>query len=174
VHERQEIEQYFFSGETLDDLARLAMRFHNPCCLCTPSLGEELEARGVEDVTTLDLDARFAFLKGFREYDISEPEPLDETFGVIICDPPFLSVSLERLFQTVELLSHGDHAQSLLINYLADRARVITRVFSPFGLRPTGYYPGYANIQNLGRNRMELYGNLGPEHDLRKPQVSIY
>lgn len=173
MHEKQEIEQYFFNNETLDDLARLAMRFPKPCCLCTPSLGQALEARGVKHVTTLDLDYRFAFLEGFREYDISEPEPLDEKFGVIICDPPFLSVPLERLFETVELLSHEDYGQPLIINYLASRASNITRVFAPFGLRATGYYPGYATIQNFGRNRMELYGNLAPEYELRKPPVSI-
>src|SRR5687768_13477140 len=58
MRERQEIEQYFFDTATLDHLARFAARFPNPCCLCTPSLGAELEARGVKAVT-LDIDERF-------------------------------------------------------------------------------------------------------------------
>ena len=58
MYERQEIEQYFFDQPTLDHLAAFAARFSNPCCLCTPSLGEELEKRGVR-ATTLDLDERF-------------------------------------------------------------------------------------------------------------------
>ncbi len=160
MRERQEIEQYFFSEETLDDLADLASRFPNPCCLCTPSLGEWLERRGVA-ATTLDLDDRFTHLRGFRPYDLSNPEPLGERFGIIICDPPFLTISLPQLLSVIEVLSAGDYTQPLLINNLSSRAPQITRIFAPFGLQPTGYRPGYRTIQNVGRNRMELYGNVG-------------
>jgi len=163
MRERQEIEQYFFDADTLDDLARLASRFDNPCCLCTPSLGEELERRDIR-ATTLDLDGRFTHLKGFRPYDLSNPQPLNERFGIIICDPPFLTISLPQLFKAIELLSQGDHTQPLLINNLSSRAPQITRVFAPFGVRPTGYRPRYRTIQNVGRNTMELFGNVGEEY----------
>lgn len=166
MKERQEIEQYFFDEVTLDDLARLASRFDNPCCLCTPSLGEELEKRGVR-AATLDLDARFTHLRGFRPYDLARPERLSERFGIIICDPPFLTISLPQLFTAIEVLSRGDFSQPLLINYLSSGARQITRVFAPFGLQPTGYHPGYKTIQNVGRNRMELFSNLGAVYELR-------
>ena len=171
MHEREEIEQYFFDGPTLDDLATLASRFTKPCCLCTPSLGQKLEARGVE-VRTLDIDRRFSFLRGFVPYDIAKPEPLGEQFGIIICDPPFLSISLAGLFRAIEVLSQGSYRQPLLINYWSSRARDITRTFAPFRLAPTGYRPGYATIQNAGRNQMELYGNLGPDYPIR-PGVSL-
>ena len=160
MRERQEIEQYFFDSPTLDDLARLATRFDNPCCLCTPSLGEELEHRGVQ-VTTLDLDERFAHLRGFRLYDLARPEPLGERFGIIICDPPFLTISLPQLLEALELLSQGDYTQPLIINNLSSRAPQMTRIFAPFDLHATGYRPGYRTIQNIGRNRMELFCNLG-------------
>jgi hypothetical protein len=165
MRERQEIEQYFFDEATLDDLARFASRFDNPCCLCTPSLGEELEKRGVR-ATTLDLDKRFSHLGGFRPYDLARPESLGERFGIIICDPPFLTISLLQLFTAIEMLSQGDYAKPLLLNNLSSRARQITHVFAPFGLKSTGYRPGYRTIQNVGRNRMELFGNLGGVYEL--------
>jgi hypothetical protein len=167
MRERQEIEQYFFSRETLDHLARFAMRFPNPCCLCTPSLGAELEGRGVERVTTLDIDERFAHLRGFRRYDVLSPEPLDDRFGVIICDPPFLSLTPQRLYEVARLLSHGDHSQPLVINYWVSRARQLREAFTPFGLEATGYSPQYTHIQNSGRNAMQLYSNVEATHPLR-------
>lgn len=172
MYEKQEIEQYFFDGPTLHHLAAFASRFSNPCCLCTPSLGQELERQGVR-ARTLDIDERFASLEGFRRYDVARAEPLGEDFGIIICDPPFLTVSLEQLFATVKVLSLGDYSRPLIINYLASRAPAITGVFSPFGLRPTGYRPGYGTIQNLGRNEMEFFGNLGPGHPLKPPVPTI-
>lgn len=172
MHEKLEIEQYFFDEPTLDHLARFAGRFDNPCCLCTPSLGQELERRGIR-ARTLDLDGRFSLLQGFRLYDISRPEPLDEQFGIIICDPPFWSVSLGQLLETVKVLSHGDYSQPVIVNYLVSRAPIITSVFAAFGLQPTGYRPGYLTTQNVGRNQMEFYGNMGPEHPLRLPATVI-
>jgi hypothetical protein len=159
MREKQEIEQYFFDASTLDDMARLASRFDNPCCLCTPSLGEELEQRGVQ-ATTLDLDERFTHLRGFRPYDLAKPEPLSERFGIIICDPPFLTISLPQLFEAIKMLSQGDYTQPLIINNLSSRAPQLIRVFASFGLQPTGYRPRYRTIQNIGRNRMELFGNV--------------
>jgi hypothetical protein len=166
MRERQEIEQYFFSGETLDHLGRFAMRFERPCGLCTPSLGAELEARGVK-ATTLDIDERFSHLRGFRRYDVLSPEPLDERFGVIICDPPFLSITPQRLYEVIKLLSHGDHSQALVINYWVSKARQLTDAFAPFGIEATGYAPQYAHIQNSGRNAMQLYSNVEATHPLR-------
>jgi hypothetical protein len=174
MRERQEIEQYFFDEATLDDLARVASRFDNPCCLCTPSLGAELEQRGVL-ATTLDLDERFSHLRGFRPYDLARPEPLGEQFDIIICDPPFLTISLPQLFAAIEVLSQGDYTQPLLINNLSSRARQITHVLAPFGLQPTGYHPGYRTIQNVGRNRMELFGNSRVIDELRQSKnISLF
>ena len=165
MRERQEIEQYFFDAATLDDLASLASRFPNPCCLCTPSLGEELERRGIA-ATTLDLDDRFTHLRGFRPYDLAKPEPLGERFGIIICDPPFLTISLPQLLGAIEVLGEGDYSQPLLINNLSSRVPQMVRVFASFGLQPTGYRPRYRTIQNVGRNRMEWFGNLGEGYPL--------
>ena len=102
-------------------------------------------------------------------YDLSEPQRLNKKFGIIICDPPFLNVSLAVLLRAITLLSQDDYSQPLLINYLSTRAPVITSIFAPFRLQPTGYMPGYQTIQNIGRNKMEFFGNLGPEFQLKPP-----
>lgn len=172
MHEKHEIEQYFFDAPTLDLLAALASRFPSPCCLCTPSLGAELARRRVE-ATTLDVDGRFSGIRGFSLYDLADPTPRDIKFGIIICDPPFLSVPLPQLFHVVSLLSRHDYSQPLLINYLASRAPAITRTFASFDLRPTGYKPGYGTIRNVGRNTMEFFGNLGPRYALSPPPLEI-
>jgi hypothetical protein len=162
MHEKPEIEQFFFDEPTLSQLAAFASTFDYPCCLCTPSLGQELEQRGVR-VRTLDIDGRFSHLRGFQPYDLGSPRSLGERYGIIICDPPFLTVTLSQLLRVVEELSDGNYSQPLLINYLASRAPAITSTFAAFRLRPTGFNPGYARISNAGRNRMELYGNLSRE-----------
>jgi hypothetical protein len=172
MYEKQEIEQYFFDGATLHHLANLASCFVNPCCLCTPSLGEELERQGVR-ATTLDIDGRFAHLEWFRLYDIGRPEPLDEEFGIIICDPPILNASLPQLLHTITLLSRGNYKQPLLFNYLSRRATTVVSTFSAFGLLPTGYKARYTTIANIGHNQMEFFGNLSPSYKLM-PMLPVF
>jgi hypothetical protein len=159
MYELHENEQYFFDGPTLAFLGDFVARFANPCCLCAPLLGRELEARGVS-VRTLDIDERFAGLRGFRRYDLYRPEWLGEEFGLIICDPPFYNVSLSQLFRAIRLLSRHNYGQPLLVSYLVRRAANVTGTFARFGLQPTGYRPGYQTVQKSERNEVEFFGNV--------------
>jgi len=159
--ERHEHEQFFWDAPTVSRLADFASQFPNPCCLCAPLLGRELERRGVP-ARTLDLDERFADLRGFRAWNLYRPEWLGEEFGLIVCDPPFFGVSLAQLFTAIRLLSRHDYAQPLLLCYLARRAANVLGTFWRFGLEATGYEPGYQTVQDLERNRIEFFGNLGP------------
>jgi hypothetical protein len=159
MYERHEHEQYFWDEPTISHLADIAAQYPLPCCLCAPLLGQELEQRGVE-TRTLDLDTRFADLGGFREWNLYRPEWLGETFGLIVCDPPFFGVSLSQLFTAIRLLSRHDYAQPLLICYLSRRAINIQSTFWRFNLEPTGYEPGYRTVKDLDRNRIEFFGNL--------------
>jgi hypothetical protein len=84
-----------------------------------------------------------------------------------------LSVPLKQVFQAISVLCQGSYKQPLLLNYLSSRAPLITGLFAPFGLRPTGYRPGYAHIQNSGQNRMEFYGNIRPEYGLNPEETII-
>jgi hypothetical protein len=162
MYEKHENEQYFFDKPTLAHLADFVSQFENPCCICAPLLGKELESRGVK-VRVLDIDARFASLKGFRKYDIYRPEWLGEQFGLILCDPPFFGVSLSQLFIALRMLSLNNYKQPLLVSYLSRRASNILGAFANFELEPTGYFPTYQTLQKVERNHIEFFGNLGPE-----------
>ena len=160
MYEKHEAEQYFFNAPTLDHLARFVASFDNPCCLCAPLLGKTLADRG-HRVQILDVDDRFAHLPGFRRYDIHRPEWLGEAFDLIFCDPPFFKASLSRLFTAIRTLARNDFSQPLLVSCLIRRAHNLIQTFSPFGLAPTGYHPGYQTVQACERNDIELFGNLG-------------
>jgi len=159
VHELHKNEQYFYDTKTLDHLASYLTGWPSPCCLCAPLLGQHLANRGIS-VTILDIDERFASVRGFRRYDIYRPEWLDMEFGIIVCDPPFFSVSLSQLFHALRILSHHRFDQPLLVSYLKRRSTAILGTFAPFGLRETGFRPGYQTVQACERNEIEFFGNI--------------
>jgi hypothetical protein len=159
MEERHEREQYFFDRESLAALADFVSRFERPCCLCAPMVGGELQRRG-RTVRVLDVDRRFADLPGFVEWDLYRPRHLDETFDLILCDPPFFNVSLSQLFTAVRLLAHFDLTCRVMISYPVRRSGALLGAFSPFMLRPTGYRPGYQTVQKCEKNDIEFYANF--------------
>lgn len=159
MYELHRNEQYFFNQPTLDQLADFVQCFSHPCCLCVPLLGKTLAERGVK-VKVLDIDERFASVPGFEAYDIYRPAWIEEEFDLIICDPPFYSVSLSQLFTAIWKLAHFNYRQSLLVSYLKRRAANILGTFRPFHLVETGYYPRYQTVQEVERNKIEFFSNL--------------
>ena len=166
--ELHELEQYFWDAQTLDSLADVAARFEYPCCLCAPMLGRVLSDRGIEH-RVLDADERFAEDPNYAQFDLYRPLWRDETYGVILCDPPFWKVSLSQLFAAIRLLSHHDFEQPLAICYPARRARNLCGTFARFGLEPTGYFPGYLTVQELERNRIEFFANFEWDEPAKTP-----
>jgi hypothetical protein len=160
MYELHENEQYFFAPETLARLTDFLTRFDRVCLLCAPLLGQTLAAQR-RKVRILDIDDRFAAVPGFRRWDIHRPQPLDEAFDVILCDPPFFDVSLSRLFRAIRVLAQYRLDQPLLVSYLRRRRSAILGTFHPFGLEPTGFCPTYVTVQRNERNDIELFGNLG-------------
>lgn len=162
LHER---EQYFFDAPTRDGLCRLLAGFERPCCLCAPTVAEAMcESAGRReprrDVRLLDIDSRFAHLPGYVEWNIRRPRARDERFDLILCDPPFFTVSLSELFGALRLLARFDLSQPLLISYLTRRAHAIESVFAPFGLRATGVRAGYLTVQRSERNDIQWFANF--------------
>ncbi|MEM8600522.1 MAG: RNA 2'-phosphotransferase [Bacteroidota bacterium] len=150
--ERHDREQYFFDAATRDALAAAMATYAHVCCLCAPSLAETLAARG-QRVTLLDLDERFAPVPGFRRYDLTRPDWLQNTFDVIVCDPPFFTVSLAQLRKAVAMLAHHRTDVPTLVAYLARRDRKLLTTFAEVGFRPTGFFPE--------KNEIQFYGNVG-------------
>lgn len=153
-------EQYFWDDATVSRLADVAARFENPACLCAPLLGTELERRAVA-CSTLDVDERFAHLKGFSRFDVYRPAWQGERFGAIICDPPFWIVSLSQLFAAIRLLAQHDFEQPLAVCYPTRRSANLGATFARFGLKPTGFYPAYRTVNTQEeRDRIEFFANF--------------
>jgi hypothetical protein len=159
MEERHNREQYFFDQGTADAVANLLERFEHPCLLCAPSVGVELEERGVE-VSTLDIDKRFTALRGYRFWDIARPTPLDATFDVIFCDPPFFSYSLSQLFQAIRMLARFDFTQRLIVSYLVRRREAVLATFAPFGLKATDVRLRYRTVKPGAKNDIALFANF--------------
>ena len=159
-------EQYFFSQETLGHLANFVSDYAAPCCICAPLLGQELEQRNVP-VTILDIDERFSANQGFSRFDINQPEWIEASFDLIICDPPFFNVSLSRLFLAIRQLANFDFDTPVMVSYLSRRANAIMRAFADFKFSATGYHPAYESVQDIERNRIEFFSNL-PPHAVQK------
>jgi hypothetical protein len=152
-------EQYFFDERTLGELAEFVASFETPCCLCAPMLGRELQRRG-RAVTVLDVDRRFADLRGFVEWDLYRPRHLERELDLILCDPPFFNVSLSQLFTAVRLLCHFDLTRKVMISYPVRRQNAILGTFAPFNLAPTAYHPTYLTVQKCEKNEIEFYANF--------------
>lgn len=161
MYELHQNEQYFFDQPTLDHLTRVLSHFDSVCCLCAPLVGKSLVDAG-RSVTILDVDERFAEVSGFRRWDVYRPEWLDQSFDLIICDPPFFNVSLSQLFTAIRMLSHHSFEQRLLISYLCRRSDAVLGTFSAYQLAPTGVQAGYQTVQACERNQVEFFSNLPP------------
>jgi hypothetical protein len=122
-------------------------------------LGKELAKRGVS-VAILDIDERFSDLPGFQKFDLYRPHWIGDKYDLIICDPPFWNVKLSQLFTAIRLLAQHDYQQPLLVSYSARRDANLIGVFWQFGLKPTGYQPGYVTVQKTDKNEIEFYSNL--------------
>lgn len=156
--ERHEHEQYFFSRSTARAVAAALASFTRPCLLCSPTIGLELAHRA-HPCRVLDIDTRFSSVPGFLPWNLYRPQFLDESFGVIFCDPPFFNVSLSELFTAIRTLARFRLDHPLAITYLSRRSAAITSTFAPFNLRPTGYFPTYQTVDTTGRTTIELFAN---------------
>jgi hypothetical protein len=173
MDELHENEQYFFDQVTIDRLSDFLRAYHNPCCLCAPTVGRELERLGLA-ARTLDLDHRFDRLRGFVRYDVRRPHWLGEQFGIILFDPPFFNAApVSQMVDAIRMLARYTPEQKLLISWPARRSKTILDAFSQFRLVATGYRPGYGAVVNAGKNLIEMYGNLGAEEHQRLAGIAI-
>jgi hypothetical protein len=152
-------ERYFFSRHSVDRIADLLQRFDRPCVLCAPTVGAELESRGV-DAVTLDVDERFQSLRGFRRWDLRRPQWIASRFGVIFCDPPFFNVTLNRLFRALGVLAQFDFSRPLAVSYPTRRREALLSTFAPFGLRETDIELDYPGVDKCEKNEIRLFTNF--------------
>ena len=156
MHETHATEQYFFAPPTLDEMAELVERYERPALLCCPMLGRHLwerfqsprftPARKPWSTTILDIDQRFANVPGFAIWDIHRPVRLPVRPDIIVCDPPFYTIGLDRLFRAFGTLANGNPDIPILVTYPERHAAKILGTMAPFGLTKTDYYPKYVTV----------------------------
>jgi len=171
MYELHKNEQYFFDKETLE---RLCIFIENSeyrplGCLCTPVLGKLLIERKV-DVDILDIDRRFS-LYNLIYFNLKYPKFLGFQYDLIICDPPFFSVSLSRLFKAIYTLALYSFNQKIMISYLKRRENALLGTFEKFNLKSTGFYPRYKTVDTSDRNKIEFYSNI--ENFDRQPWANL-
>lgn len=159
MEEHHAHEQYFFDEPTAERLCRGLEGFQRPVLLASPSLGAALHRRG-RDVVTLDIDERFAHLPGFRCWDMRDPQRLEERFDLILCDPPFFGLSLSRLGRALAVLAQFDNRQPMAVSYLVRRGEAFEASMDRFGLRATGWRPGYSTVTPCEKNSIEFFANF--------------
>ncbi len=159
MYELHKQEQYFFDDATIKHLTGFLYAYESICVLCAPLLGRSLSSIK-SNVTILDIDDRFTDTKGYLSWNIYKPQWINQSFDIIICDPPFFNVSLSQLFKAIRMLSHNNFGQKLMIGYLSRRSQALIGSFHLFNLLPTGYYPSYITVQKTEKNEIEFFGNL--------------
>lgn len=144
--ENHDNEQYFFTDDTRNKIVDIALKYDKVCCICCPTIGEELENHG-HDVTILDIDIRFNYLSGFQYWDIRTPTYIDDKFDLIIMDPPFFNVSMTEIRKSLQMLTHYDISNTkLMISYLTRREKALISGLKVFKLKPMDFIPEYNTV----------------------------
>ena len=164
VVEDHAYEQFFFDEPTRTSLLALLRQYERPLLMCTPSLAVAADEAGLPYLL-LDRDERFAFLSGFRRFELDAPTPLtDYAFDAVFCDPPFANFGLDQLKETLRLLapappsaSAAASAPPLYIAYNSRREGALLEEFAEQGLeRICGL--GYCSVKPKTQQHIFLYG----------------
>lgn len=149
--------QFFFTKETADLLVKELDGFRNPCCLCTPRLGQAWMEQGRE-VRVLDIDKRFKFLPGYRYFDLLKPTSFEEQFDLIIMDPYFFSP--DKLVVAIDCLSKSQYQQKLLLVYKTTEEQKLLDAFAKYDLKRTEHHPSHTMVTEEGRKEFAFYANF--------------
>ena len=160
--ERHDIEQYFWTEKTVHEILK-AVEFEDEgtvCCLSTPSLSHEFFLRDRAE-TLLDIDLRFQYLPKFRYFDLLKPLiPESEEHRIIIFDPPFFYIPMDKLFHAVRVLCKDNFRKKLLVGFLVREEATLLQTFAPFGLKKTKFILEYATVKPNKWKNYALYANV--------------
>lgn len=162
--ERYDLEQYFWTEETVQRLLHALEYTSDCCCLTTPSLGHGFHTIGREEVV-LDIDERFAYLPKFRYFDIRFPYPQEEDFQILILDPPFFYLPMSVIYEAVLVITKGLTGRSsgggvkLMIGFLKREEKILLETFKDFELKETNFPLHYATVKENKWKNYALYAN---------------
>jgi len=157
--EKHEYEQFFWTKETVQQLMNSCLIFDDCCCLTTPSLAHEFHVNN-NDQTLLDIDERFNYLPKFKYYDVREPYELDETFQLLILDPPFFYVPIDEFRKAVDIITDKNYNTKILLGFIKRKEKQLMQAFKPYNLKMTNFQLKYASIKPNKWNNFALYSNV--------------
>lgn len=159
--ERFDLEQYFWTENTIQRLLNALQYTDSCCCLTTPSLGVGFHNIG-RDEPVLDIDTRFDWLPKFRYFDLRYPTSNDgdEDMQVIVMDPPFFYIPLEVIRDAVLTITKGDTTVKLLIGFLKREEPALLEAFRDFQLTETNFELEYATVKPNKWKNYSLYSNI--------------
>jgi len=145
MREDHQLEQYWFDEPTLHRLGQLVWQYRNVVALCCPMLGQYMDEKGYTPPLVLDIDKRFANERWCLPWDIHRIKPLHGQPQLVICDPPFTNIKLDRLFLAIRAIVGNDLTIPLVMAWPKQKEAALLGTFWPFGLQPTGLIPGYVS-----------------------------
>ncbi len=157
--EKRELEQYFWTSKTVKDILNACQYVTDTCCFTTPSLAHAFHEEGREE-KLLDIDERFKYLPRFEKFDIKNPHSIDESFNIIVIDPPFFNISTKELFDATNIITNNDYSTNIIIAYLKRFEYPLLETFKPYGISETNLMPEYAHIKSNKWRNFKIYSNI--------------
>ena len=158
--ERHEYEQFFWTRDTVLRLMKACEFIPDACCLTTPSLAYAWHQNGREELL-LDIDERFAdMVPRYRYYDVRVPTAVNETFQIIIMDPPFFVVPIADFRRAVDVITGSDFKTKFMVGFLKRKEKELLQIFAPYRLRRTAFNLEYASIKPNKWRNFCLYSNI--------------
>lgn len=161
--ERHDLEQYVWTANTVKRLMKALKFWPDCCCLATPSLAHGMYTIGRDEVL-LDIDSRFDYLPKFINWDIRTPRPISFAegglFRIIVFDPPFFYIPMEKLYEAVMTVCSGDTSTKLMIGFLKREESMLLHTFKAFHLRKTSFRLEYATVKPNKWSNYALYSNV--------------
>lgn len=156
MQENHQREQYWFNEPTLKRLGQLVGQYDDAVALCCPMLGQYMVDRKVTPPTVLDIDPRFEGEHWFKTWNIHRPAKLSFKPKLVIVDPPFKTIKLDRLWAALRVIVDDDFTTPVVFSWLKRTENRLLGVFSQYGMQPTGLVPGYVSCNP----EAELYANF--------------
>jgi hypothetical protein len=161
LEENHQWEQFFWTKQVVDNLAKsLKYQFvEKTCCLTTPSLAHKFHEDGRDEVL-LDIDKRFDYLPKFHYYDITDPDDVDGDFRLLVMDPPFFLIPVEKIREAVDQITDNNYDTKIIISFLKRSEQRLRIAFKPYKLVPTKFQLEYVSIKPNKWSNFVLYSNI--------------
>jgi hypothetical protein len=161
IKENHKWEQFFWTKDVVERLTKsLEYEYEQKtCCLTTPSLAHGFHIQG-RDETLLDIDTRFNYLPKFTYYDIMDPKDVNGDFRLLVIDPPFFVIPVEKLREAVDKITNSDFNTKIIIGFLLRAEKSLRTAFRPYNIVPTKFELQYASIKPSKWKNFVLYSNI--------------